>query len=299
VGVKDIITTIVCESTIVAKLATMPKSFMRGLDLLEAIDVHGPATVTELARVMGRDKSTVSRMLTACEPDGWIVRHNGRVALGPRAALLAHSSAAGELIRRAQPLVEAIAGVTGLMAQAYTLVGTQATVLAAAGARPPHPSVGVKMGTSLVATAAGQVIAAQLDPEKLEQLLPDDPFPDALHELVTNPGYKAFAAGRFVSVADFKPSVPGDRKALMLRLRQVREQGVAIDHADLHPQIGCVAVPWVGATVTAALTCMGTPAEIAAAAERTRAVLQAAAAPGATREDVAAAAAARHYSVAP
>ena len=79
----------------------------------------------------------------------------------------------------------------------------------------------------------------------------------------------------------------------------MREQGVAIDHGDLHPQIGCIAVPWVGATVTAALTCMGTPAEIAASAERTRAVLQAAAAPAATREDVVAAAAARHYSVAP
>ncbi len=272
---------------------------MRGLELLEAIDVHGPTTVTELARIMGHDKSMVSRMLTACEPDGWIVRHNGRVALGPRAALLAHESAAGELIRRAQPLVDALAGVTGLMAQAYALVGVQATVLAAAGSRPPQPSVGVKMSTSLVATAAGQVIAAQLDPEKLARMLPDDPFPDALVELLTNPGYKAFAAGRFVSVADFKPSVPTDREQLAVRLEQVREQGVAIDHGDLHPQIGCIAVPWVGATVTAALTCMGTPAEIAASAERTRAVLQAAAAPAATREDVVAAAAARHYSVAP
>ncbi len=80
---------------------------LRGLKLLETIDVYGPLTVTEIANVTGLDKSWVSRIVTACEPDGWIVRENGRVTLGPRAALLAHSSAAGELIRRAQPLVEA------------------------------------------------------------------------------------------------------------------------------------------------------------------------------------------------
>ncbi len=273
---------------------------LRGLKLLETIDVYGPLTITEIANVAGIDKSWVSRIVAACEQDGWVVRQSGRVALGPRAALLAHSSAAGELIRRAQPLVEAVAGVTGLMAQAYALVGSQATVLAAAGASAPHPSGGVKMSTSLVATAAGQVVAAQLDPETLERLLPSEPFPDALAELLDNPGYVAFAAGRFVSVSDFKPSVPHDREQLRSRLDEVREQGFAIDRGDLHPQIGCIAVPWIDANATAALACMGTPAEITASAGLTRAVLDAAAAPAATREAVVAAAAnARHYSVAP
>lgn len=272
---------------------------LRGLKLLETIDVQGPLTVTEIARLTGQDKSWVSRIVSACEVDGWVVRDSGRIAMGPRAALLAYSSTAAEVIRSGHPLVEAVAGVTGLMAQAYALVGTRATVVAAAGGGQ-LPSVGVGMSTSLVTTAAGQVIAAQLDPKRLERLLPEEPFPDALAELLTNPGYVAFAAGRFVSVTDFKPSVPGDRRQLMLRLEQVREQGVAIDRGDLHPQIGCIAVPWVGANGSAALACMGTPAEITATAERTCAVLQAAAAPAATREDVVAAAATtRHYSVAP
>ena len=271
---------------------------LRGLKLLETIDVYGPLTVTEIARITEQDKSWVSRIVRACESDGWVVRESGRIALGPRSALLAHSSAAAEVIRSAQPLMEAVAGVTGLMAQTYTLVGTRAIVVAAAGGSPLH-SAGIGMSTSLVATAAGQVVAAQLDAETLERLLPEEPFPDPLVELLTNPGYKAFAAGRFVSVADFEPSVPTDRAQLLRRLEQVREQGVAIDSGDLHPQIGCIAVPWLGATVIASLICMGTPAEIAASAARTRAVLQAAAAPGATREDVVTAAATRHYSVAP
>ncbi|HEX3617989.1 MAG TPA: MarR family transcriptional regulator [Solirubrobacteraceae bacterium] len=282
----------------------MPTSFLRGLELLETIDVHGPVTVTELARLTGHDKSTVSRTLTACEPDGWIVRDHGRVALGPRAALLAYASTAGELIRRAQPLVEALAGVTGLTAQAYALVGTRATVVAAAGGSGnPLMSVGVGMSTSLVATAAGQVIATHIDPAKLERLLPAEPFPNALAELLANPGYVAFASGRFARssvVAELPLAVPRDRPEFDARLALVREQGYAIDHGDLHPEIGCIAVPWLGGADGAALTCMGLPSEIAAAEKLALRVLNAAVAPAATREDVvAAAASARHYSLAP
>jgi DNA-binding IclR family transcriptional regulator len=281
----------------------MPTSFMRGLELLETIDIHGPVTVTELARLTGHDKSTVSRMLTACEPNGWIVRDHGRVTLGPRAALLAYVSTSGELIRRAQPLVEAIAGVTGLTAQAYALVGTRATVLAAAGGSSQLMSVGVGMSTSLVATAAGQVIATQIDPDRLERLLPAEPFPNALTDLLSNPGYLGFATGRFArssAAAELPLSVPRDRAELDQRLALVAEQGYAIDHGDLHPAIGCVAVPWPGGTDGASLTCMGLPSEIATAEELALRVLAAAVAPGATREDiVAAAASARHYSLAP
>lgn len=275
---------------------------LRGLKLLETIDVYGPLTVTELAQATGLDKSWVSRLVSACEPDGWVVRENGRIALGPRAALLANSSASEDLIRRAQPLVDAIAGVTGLMAQAYALVGANATVVAAAGSRAANLSVGVKMRTSLVATAAGQVIAAQLEPAALERVLPEEPFADPLAELITNPGYIAFASGRFASaeaVAGVASAVPGDREQLRRRLDQVREDGYALDTGDLHPQIGCVAVAWPGTSVTAALICMGTPAEITGSVAQTRRVLEAAARPAATREDVVAAAAARHYSVAP
>jgi DNA-binding IclR family transcriptional regulator len=281
----------------------MATSFLRGLELLETIDVHGPVTVTELARITGHDKSTVSRMLSACEPEGWIVRDHGRVTLGPRAALLAYASASGEQIRRAQPLVEALAGVTGLTAQAYGLVGRHATVLAAAGAGNPLSSVGVGMSTSLVATAAGQVILAHLDDDAIERLLPPEPFPNPLTELLRNPGYVAFATGRFASMrvaADAPLAVPRNRSELFARLESVREQGFAVDLGDMHPHIACVAVPWPGAGDWAALTCMGTPAEIAASAGLARAVLEAAVAPAAMREDVVAAAAgARHYGVAP
>ena len=164
-------------------------------------------------------------------------------------------------------------------------MSARATVVAAAGSGPTHPSVGVKMSTSLVATAAGQAITAQLEPATLDRVLPKEPFPDPVAELTANPGYLAFASGRFASaeaLAGSTPSVPGDREQLHRRLEQVRADGFAIDAGNLHPQIGCIAVAWPGTSVTASLTCMGTPAEITASAEQTRMVLAAAAKPTAT-----------------
>ncbi len=91
---------------------------MRGLELLETIDVHGSLTITELARLTSMDKSAVSRMVSACEPDGWVVRDNGRISMGPRAALLGHSSPSAEFVRNAASVVETIAGVTGMQSSA-------------------------------------------------------------------------------------------------------------------------------------------------------------------------------------
>src|ERR1700753_3256473 len=105
---------------------TMSKTLMRGLALLETIDQHGPLTVMELVRDTRIDKSIVSRTLTALEREGWVVRNEGKVELGPRAALLGHSSQAAMAVRRAEPLVHAVAGVTGLLTQAYGLVGSRA-----------------------------------------------------------------------------------------------------------------------------------------------------------------------------
>ena len=108
------------------------------------------------------------------------------------------------------------------------------------------------------------------------------------------------ASARAGAGAEAPVSVPRDRAELDARLALVRDQGFAIDRGDLHPEIGCIAVPWVGGADGAALACMGLPSQIAASETLALTVLQAAVAPGATREDVVAAAAgAHHYSVAP
>jgi DNA-binding IclR family transcriptional regulator len=274
----------------------MYSTFTRGLELLETIDVYGPLTVTELARLTGADKPSVSRMLSACEPAGWIVRENGRVSLGPRAALLAHFSPGADLIRRAEPLVEAVSGVTGTLVQVYALVGKRAVVVASAGGHGGNRiPVGLGTSTALVATAGGHVVAAQLDDAELGRLLPPEPYPDPLLELMRTPGFRSFATDTF---GPGRPEMPEPRRLVTTRreleerLEKIRAERIAIDRGDVHPELCCIAVPWPHGVAPAAFVCMGTPDEMDELEPLARAVLPAATAPGARREDVFGAAAA-------
>jgi DNA-binding IclR family transcriptional regulator len=267
---------------------------MRGLELLETIDVHGSLTITELARLTGMDKSAVSRMVSACEPDGWVVRENNRIVMGPRAALLGHSSPSAEFVRHAASVVETITGVTGMQAQCYTLVGTRVIIVASAGG---GVGIAVGLGTSapLFATAASLVIASQLSEAELDRLLPRDPFPDPITDMLGNPGFAAFAASAFTADqrrAAHPEALPGNRHELDEQLSRIRSMGAAYDRGYLHPELGCVAVAWRRPGIHASLACMGTPADVEDQGPLALAVLRAAAAPGASRENVVAAAAA-------
>jgi DNA-binding IclR family transcriptional regulator len=266
------------------------KTFMRGLALLELIDIYGPLTITELARRSGLDKSVVSRMMGSCEPDGWVTRKDGKLEMGPRAALLGQSSAAGNAIRQAEPLVHAVAGVTGMLTQVYALVGSRAVVIASASGRGPRVPAGLGIGVPLYATAAAMTIAAQLDESELDRMLPPEPFPDAGAELASIAGPAAMFANHDGPLSA-SSGAARDRRQLNTQLEIIRREGVAIDDGHLHPELGCTAIPWPRPGLPAALACMGSPVDLAAADELVRSALRAAAAPGARPDDVIAAAA--------
>ncbi len=267
----------------------MSQTLMRGLSLLESVDMHGPLTITELSRLSGVDISIVSRTISALEGDGWVVRSEGKVELGPRAALLGHTSAGAGVVRRAEPLVHAVAGVTGLLAQAYCLVGTRAVVLAAAGGRGQGTPTGLGVSVPLFATAAGKMVAAQLDSAELTRRLPSEPYPDPAEELARLIGYRP-PAGAMLSGPDgpgvSTHAVAQHREQLDRELEGIREAGMASDRGELDPELGCLAVAWSQAGVACALACLGAPAEIAAAETVVRTALLAASAPGARPEDV-------------
>jgi IclR family transcriptional regulator, acetate operon repressor len=267
----------------------MSKTLMRGLGLLETIDLHGPITITELARLSGIDTSIVSRTVSALERDGWIVRNEAKVELGPRAALLGHSSAAALAVRRAEPLVHAVAGATGLLTQAYGLVGTRAAVLAAAGGRGPSTPVGLGTSVPLFATAAGRIVATQLPSAELDRRLPPEPYPDPGPELASLVGFPSLAGALLEQPGDTlagDSTIATDRGQLDAQLEQIRAAGVAIDSGELHPEMGCMAMPWPRAGIPAAIACMGSPADIVAADTLVRAALAAAISPRATPEEV-------------
>jgi DNA-binding IclR family transcriptional regulator len=273
----------------------MSKTLLNRLAMFEVLDAQGPLTITDLARRCGLDITVVSRTVSACEPEGWLVREEGKVELGPRCALLAHGSHSARVIAAAEPLAHAIAGVTGLFTHVSALVGSHAVLVAAAEGRgPTDPSVaaGLAAKTPLHATAAGRAIAAQLMSDRLAEVLPAEPYPDAAATIAGLAGTQAAAMfARPAGDREPLPPLPRTRGELDVELAEIRATGFALDRGALHPAVHCIATAWPQRALVASFSCLGTPRTMAHEAAVIRRVLRAAVRPGATAADVVAAAA--------
>jgi DNA-binding IclR family transcriptional regulator len=282
-------------------VAVVSSTLLRGLRLLETVDFYGPLSISALARRLGVDKATTSRMVAACEPDGWLVREADGVRIGPRAAMLGQDAAAGQALRLAEPLVHAVCGVTGLLTQAVALVGQSGVVLASAspgGGRFPY---GLTTRFPIWLSAAGKVIASQLTPAKRDSLLPPDPFPElaeVIESIAPAPVLETFLSAFERSGAEEPTPRPdstlvGDRAALTQQLEGIQRDGVFQDRGEVLPGASCIAVPWPASGVTAALSTIGSSAAVEGSAGLIERTLRAAARSGATRESIVAAAAER------
>lgn len=236
----------------------MSKTFLSRLAMLEVLDAAGPLTISELAHRSGLDVAVVSRTVAACEGDGWLTRAGGKIAIGPRTTLLGHFGPLAEVIARAAPLVHAVAGVTGLLTHAYSLVGASSVLVAVGPGRDPGAPPGLSARAPLHATAAGHAIAVQLDASRLER----------------------------VTTAAAQPPLPGQRDELQARLDLVRKDGFATDPAALDPAIACIAVPWPQPGFPSAIACLGLPEVITASRTLVRRVLALAAQPGSTPNQI-------------
>ncbi|MDQ2837561.1 MAG: MarR family transcriptional regulator [Actinomycetota bacterium] len=275
----------------------MSQSFIRGLRLLETVDFHGPLSVSQLARRLQIDKATVSRMVAACEQDGWLARDAAGIRIGPRSAMLGQGAPAGESVRAAEPLVHAICGVTGQLTQAVGLVGAHCVALALAGPLGYQLPYGLTTRFPLWLSAGSKVVAAQLTETDLDRLLPADPFP-AVAEVLAQLAPPAV-------LADFSDALGGsaepvgastlaaDRAELADQLEQIRRDGVFVDRAELLPATSCVAVPWSRPGLAAGLVCIGPAGPITEHRQLIERTLRAAALPHADRESIVTAAAGR------
>ncbi len=272
----------------------MSKTLLRGLELIEAVGQHGPLTVSELARQTGVDVTIVSRTVSACEPEGWLVKDRGKITVGPRCALLGLTSPVHRLIAGAEPIVQALAGVTGTTVTASGLVGGDVMILASFGngSADAMPD-GLLSRTPLHLLAAGRAIAAQLPAERVAALLPAEPLPGPEAVLASLEGAGALPAqlADFGSGAAPAAKLPATRAELEADLDDVRASGFAHDRGAIHPSVRCIAVPWPTAALPASLACTGTPEAVEGASDLIEACLLAAVKPGARGLDVAAAAA--------
>jgi DNA-binding IclR family transcriptional regulator len=265
------------------------KTLLRGLDLIEVVGLNGPLTVTELARRTGIEVSIVSRTISSLEPEGWLVRRQGKIQAGPRCALLAQVSPASQTIRAAEPLVGAIAGATQIATIASGLIGRHVMVLAAAGANRPAPATGISSRVPVHVMAAGRAIASLLDSDQLTRVLPPEPYPgaetviDALDAASTIPSMLA----DFQKPAASTPATPRTRRELDASLRRIRTDGFARDNGEIHPGVHCIAIPWTAPSgLPSAITCIGSRDDVLARKAIVETCLRAATQPGAAAPDV-------------
>jgi DNA-binding IclR family transcriptional regulator len=242
--------------------------FLRGLSIVEAVGSH-PSTISELARMLDLDKAVVSRLVASAEGEGWLLRHNGIVVLGPRAAALGRDSPERSFVRAATELCHTVAGVTGLDAAVNQFGGDRGHVLAHSPGRYPIGLGEVEFGPeSLFLSAVGQSVAAQLDAETVE----------VVRSRLAKAGPEESRFGRDAVEAVLAPIRAGE---------PAREQGNFVEG------LGCIAMPWRHplAVAPTAFSVIGPVEDVLASTTLIEGVLAAATAPAATSATIIAAAA--------
>jgi DNA-binding IclR family transcriptional regulator len=266
----------------------MSKTLVRGLELIEEVGLYGPMTLSELARRSGVHVSIISRTVTALEPEGWLIRVEGKVAAGPRCALLGLISPAGKTVRRAESLVRAVAAVTGVATAASGLIGVDVMILAASSTAGSDLPEGFSSRVPVYVMAAGRAIAAELPAERLDGILPAGKFPDlqrVLESLAGSAPIPDFLASAGPGDRS-DTSIPGNRADLDAEIATIRETGFARDHGELHPAIHCIAAPWPTPELPASIACIGSREEIDTNRDSIEACLRAAVRPGAGAQDI-------------
>jgi DNA-binding IclR family transcriptional regulator len=239
----------------------------RGLALVEAVGLE-PGTVSDLARRLALDKAVVSRLVASAEEDGWLVRRDGLVVLGPRSAALGRTSEARGFERLADELAHALAGVTGFDVTVVQYAGDRGHVLAFSRGQDSLVTETDYDPFPLLTTAIGLTLAAQLPDAQLDRLLSVAPVPRT-ERTITDPA------------------------AIRARIDEIRGGVLAREDREFDPGAGCVATSWrhPSAVAPTSIAVIGPADRVDAAESLIRRVLSAAASPGARRATVVAAAA--------
>ena len=249
-------------------MGAMAEAVLRGLAAMEAVGA-GDRTVSDVARRLGVDKSTASRLLASLVREGWLHREGDEFDLGPRSAVLGVGGPEQRFVGHARAVAHAVAGVTGRHVTVMQHAGTRDFLVAeAAGEEALFSAPNVLEEFPLWATGAGRCLAAQLRDEELDALLPPEPFPA------------------------LTPRTQTTRVAFDDAVAAVRAGGVMVERGEFDAGHGCVALPWPGPEPLpiGAIACVSRLETLDADVDLLERVLRAAVLPGATRESIVAAA---------
>jgi DNA-binding IclR family transcriptional regulator len=178
--------------------------------------------VTEAAELMGRPKSSVSRLLRAMEAEGFLHRdeESGRFRLSLGLAALGELARASTSMQRlARPVLEELVQSTGETSNLVVLDGSQAVNVEVVRSSRAVQHVGV-LGRRLPlhATAAGKVLLAWASPELQRRVLAG-PLPRFASATLTDP------------------------EALARELDCVRHRGYATASQELEEGLAAVSAP--------------------------------------------------------
>lgn len=193
---------------------------LRTLEVCEAVSVHQPIGVRELAREIDMPKSTVQRALDTLHAAGWLVRSDeGRWSLSLRCAVIGGRAGQADALRaQARPTMERLRGVTDESVRLWAPDGDQIVLLENMDSRQAVRSV-LQPGGAIVpmhASAAGKAILAALPDEEVDALL----------------------AGPLPALA---PNTITDPDELRKQLRVIRRRGWAATYHEASKDVGAVA----------------------------------------------------------
>ncbi len=194
------------------------------LETLGASAVHQPQGigVVEIARLVGREKSQVSRTLKTLAEAGLVDRDPDSLGyrLGWRLFTLAASAADQHLPAAAPGVLRRLVAVVGESAHLSVLQGAEVlTVLSESPSRAIQVSNWVGRTTPLQNTSSGRALLF-------------DHTAEEIHALLDSADFDADA-----------PNAPRDVAALLTRLHRARQAGYVVSDEEFEPGLVAVAAP--------------------------------------------------------
>ena len=195
----------------------------QAMEVLELFDnTRRELGVADVAKLLGRSKSTVSGWMAAMNEVGLLDRAEGGgpYRVGIRLAgfgVLAQRSTSLQVV--ATPLLEQMTRRTRETTSLNVLIGSEVVNTAVVESpQPIHSAGGLGIPMPLHATAAGKILLAWRSAQDARHLLP-------------------------FSLAQYTPATITDITLLQEELEKTRQQGYAIAHAELASDLFAVSAP--------------------------------------------------------
>jgi IclR family transcriptional regulator, acetate operon repressor len=193
---------------------------LKTLTVCEAVSVHQPIGVRDLAREIDMPKSTVQRALETLLAAGWLVRsEGGRWSLSLRCALIGGRAGQAAALRDlARPAMERLREITDESVRLWARDGDRIVLLENMESRQAVRSVLQPGGITipLHASAAGKAMLARLPEHEVDELLAQP-------------------------LAALTPQTITDPAVLREQLRAIRRKGYAETHREAWKDVGAVA----------------------------------------------------------